>query len=381
MKEKSKEAWPLFSYLLLIFAASLILVLGLLVWILPHQSFSVWEKRVLTVWDAPSAKELADGSFGEEISSLYTDQFPMREGFFALKANVERLLGKQENNGILFGEEDYLIPRCRYDSMDVAEKNLTACESFAVYAEQNGLSTTLLVAPRSVDVMTGSLPSIYDGEEQALLLQRIGQTTLHTVFPIDELQKKADDGVYVQYRTDHHWTVKGAYIAYETYVRSLGITPMSEELFEIETADAEFFGTSYAKAGGVAARADAVERLRYEGDTEYTVCRPETGKAWQGFYTEDEGYDSFLGGNYARLTIRKNGEENRPKLLVIKDSYANSLVPFLAIHFDLDLVDLRYEKGSIASLLEQGDYDGILIVQGVDTLATDPSLARIGALS
>ncbi len=381
MKQKTKEALPLFSWLLLIFAAALVLVLGLAVWILPHQSFSQWEKRALTVWHSPSIEEIADGSFGKEISNLYTDQFPMREDFCTLKANAERLLGKQENNGILFGKNGYLIPRNRIDSMAIAEKNLIACEKFSESLKQKGIPTTLVIAPRSVDVMKDSLPSFYDSEEQIPILQRIEHAKIHTVFPVEELQRRAAEGEYVQYRTDHHWTARGAYVAYRAYMESMEMTPVSEDFFESETASTDFLGTSYAKAGGVAERADTVERLRYEGDTEYTLCRTETGEAWQGFYTEDGGYDTFLGGNYARVTVRKNGEENRPRLLLIKDSYANSLVPFLAIHFDLDLVDLRYEKGSVESLLEQENYDRILIVQGVDTLATDLSLARIGVLS
>ena len=67
-------------------------------------------------------------------------------------------------------------------------------------------------------------------------------------------------------------------------------------------------------------------------------------------------------------------ENDKPRLLLVKDSFANALVPFLAIHFDLEIVDLRYVSGEV--FVEK--CARVLILEGVDTLATDPSLGKLG---
>ena len=140
-----------------------------------------------------------------------------------------------------------------------------------------------------------------------------------------------------------------------------------------------FFGTSHAKAGRLLQVPDTVELYRYEGDGGFSVA-VQNGEEWQGFYRTDalkdrDHYGIFLGGNYASLSVtdlRSGGE--RPRLLLIKDSFANALAPFLAIHFDLTLLDPRYRDASLPEDL--CEFDRILLLFGADTLATDASLRR-----
>jgi hypothetical protein len=63
---------------------------------------------------------------------------------------------------------------------------------------------------------------------------------------------------------------------------------------------------------------------------------------------------------------------------VIKDSFANSMIPFLAIHGDLDVVDPRYVTQPLSTYIKGEDYDGIIVIVGIDTLATDASFWRVG---
>ena len=66
------------------------------------------------------------------------------------------------------------------------------------------------------------------------------------------------------------------------------------------------------------------------------------------------------------------------KLVVVKDSFANAVIPFLALHYDLEVYDLRYFTGSLKEETEiYPEGTRILFLFGIDTLATDPSLAKL----
>jgi hypothetical protein len=82
----------------------------------------------------------------------------------------------------------------------------------------------------------------------------------------------------------------------------------------------------------------------------------------------------FLGGNYSHVRISMESEGDREKLVIIKDSFANSLVPFLAIHFDLEIIDLRYFTGSTYQLIEENSIDNVLVLCNIDSMATSDSL-------
>ena len=65
-----------------------------------------------------------------------------------------------------------------------------------------------------------------------------------------------------------------------------------------------------------------------------------------------------------------------PKLLIVRDSYADSLVPFLTPHFsEIHLVDLRYYKGSISGYIEDNGIDAALVLYSVANFTSDGNLA------
>lgn len=363
--------------LCLILTSSLLLLsLGLSFFVLPKKSFSEEENRALTLWTPPTVSELFDGTATARLSSFYTDQFPLRSFFTTAKAQTERLLGKQENNGVFFGKEGYLIPRADYTDLSVAEDNLSAISALL---QGSSVPLSLLIAPRSVDVMSHCLPTFYSPDPSIFNL--LADSDLPYTLPLDTLRSAAAEGEEVWYKTDHHWTTRGAYLAYAELAQALQITPFPLSYFQQETVSESFLGTSHAKIGGMDASPDSVILFRYAGDDRYAVTNGETGQTTHGLYAPDaleqrDHYRIFLGGNTARLSISLPDAVGRPRLLLIKDSFANSLVPFLALHFDLEVIDPRYHKEGLSKLTATESFDRILLVQGLDTLATDGSLGR-----
>jgi len=342
----------------------------------PQKNFSEVENRALQTWRAPSWESLANGSFSEDLRSFYTDQFPFRSAFLQGKAWGERLLGRRENNGILYGTDGYLIPKNECEDLSTAKKNLAAIQDFE---DRSDTPVTVLIVPRSVDVSTAYLPSVFDDSRATRIWEVIDGT--EAVLPLNELKSASEAGEAVWFKTDHHWTARGAYLAYVALADALNYTPYPEDFFDPQCVSTDFLGTSYSSVGGIAEEADSIVLYRYEGDEDFLRTNGETDKHDPGFYqwtalSQKDQYRVFLGGNTALLTVRDPLSAPKPRLLLIKDSFSNALVPFLALHFDLDLVDPRYYQGTVEQLTQDQAYDRILIQQGADTLATDPSLSR-----
>lgn len=343
------------------------------------QDFSETENRALRGWGSLSAAELTDGRFGASLSKVCADQFPFRRELILWKAQTERWLGKGEHHGILWGRDGYLIPRDESADHSVLLANLEAIASLT-RTEPN---LRLWILPRSIDVMEAWLPKGYGNGNGEALESYLSPLTDSYEKVTDALRLRARTGEQVWYRTDHHYTTTGAYECYRVLAPTLGLAPLSEELFFRQTVSQSFLGSSHSALGGVAEQADSVILYRYEGDEDFLVENAETGVTRRGFYQRDrllqkDQYQIFLGGNTAFLRIRSASVGDRPRYLVIKDSFANAMVPFLAIHADLDLLDPRYATLPLSVYLEKEEYDGILLVVGLGTLATDPSFEKIG---
>ena len=86
-------------------------------------------------------------------------------------------------------------------------------------------------------------------------------------------------------------------------------------------------------------------------------------------------YELFLGGNYAKAVLR-TGVENGKHLLLVKDSFANSLVPFLCGDYEtITMVDLRYCREKIQPLADEAD--DVLVLYEITNFAADGNLFKL----
>lgn len=361
MKKSSVGAELLFLILL----GAIIIGLGAAIFILPQKSFSQKENRPLEQMPSSSFSRVLNGDYFVRLNAFYRDQFPLRDSFTALYAVSEKSLGKTETNGVITTADGICIALPRYTGIERAQKNISAISSLAQRKEIH-----LYVPPSSFEVFGEHLPTSYPKESEAAKLLE-GEALEDFL----ELSKIANEEYY--YKTDHHWTTKGAYFAYTQICERLGIEPYEENYFVQTEICNDFRGTSAARSGLPAwlISEDAVTLYRYTGDGDITVKNHENGTVKNGFYSYEalEGADKykvFLGGNYSHLSICGNVE--RQRLLLIKDSFANSVIPFLALHFDIEVIDPRYcTKEQLRTQLERKDMDLTLILMGFETLTTN----------
>lgn len=341
------------------------------------EPFSETENRAMRSWNTLWANGVGEEGLLRSLSGICADQFPLRGELLTLRAYGERLLGRGEHRRILFGEDGYLIPRGEYGEDSYLEANAEAIRRFCETREE----LTLWILPQSRDVMCDSLPKLYPQEEQGA--QRVAES-LSDSFALtrNAMRQRAEEGEQVWYRTDHHFTTLGAYECYRVLSPTVGWKPMAEEWFRKEVVSTSFLGSSHSSLGGkYPCQSDTIVLYRYPEDEEITVENRETKTVVKGFYDRSrldmkDQYQIFLGGNHPYVSITAPSLEARPRYLVVKDSFANSMIPFLAIHADLDVIDPRYTSLPLSSYMEEREYDGILFIAGVGTLATDPSFGR-----
>ncbi len=358
--------------LLILLSALLICSLGISLFLFPHASFSETENRALTLFPDINADSILDGSFSNRFTRFCADQFPLRSRFVSLSTYTELALGKGEQEGILFGSNGFLIPRGDMSDLSTLSGNLKTIRAFW---ESSETPVSVFFVPRHIDVLTHLLPSDYSAIHASRIPNTAWESRLPLLLPIEEWQGKAE----YYYKTDHHWTTEGAYAAYKLLGDPLGYAPKEESYFEKITVSDSFLGTSYSTAGGVSFASDSVSLYRFPDDDRFLVTYEHAEQFKKGFYhfgalNKKDHYAIFLGGNYSFLSVTDPTAQGKPRLLLIKDSFANALIPFLSIHFDLTVFDPRYRSDQ--RIGDLSGYDHILILQGLSTVSTDSSLQR-----
>ena len=87
----------------------------------------------------------------------------------------------------------------------------------------------------------------------------------------------------------------------------------------------------------------------------------------------------FLGQNNGLIQIKPN-VANGKKLIVFKDSFANSVMQFLTLHYEeIAIVDLRYMNVPLSEYLDLSEYDQALFLYNVGTFTGDTSLKKVMA--
>ncbi len=170
-------------------------------------------------------------------------------------------------------------------------------------------------------------------------------------------QLEAHKEEFIYFRTDHHWTGRGAYYAYRAFCEAAKIEAIPLEKMERKEKK-RFVGSmyGYTKAPELRKKPEYLEY--FIPPVEYSALRYTKGnlkkgkKAW--FILErSRGYGVFLGGDYP-LMIAETSIKNGKVALFVKNSFGNAFAPYLLSHFQKVLVvDYRYFSGKLLKLIEK----------------------------
>ncbi|MBE6835238.1 MAG: hypothetical protein E7515_03185 [Ruminococcaceae bacterium] len=179
---------------------------------------------------------------------------------------------------------------------------------------------------------------------------------------------------YLYYRTDHHWTARGAYYAYLAFAKAAGIeNPQPLDKYETGKEDG-FVGTMYGFSGKAQVLADNPDYIEYfmplnnakgeilgvGGDGSLTgnnqslmIVNPNAGNYAGTFIQGDQALEKIV-------TDKKNGR----KILLIKESYGNCFAPFLTEAFEeIYILDPRKDgvnQMSLPSFIEENGITDVI---------------------
>lgn len=344
---------------------------------LSHQrTYSPVEKRELQTRPEISITKVLDGRFQRKYESYLRDQFPGRDHWVSFQTDMELFMGKNEIHNVYIGKNHYLLEHYTEKEFDPQQisKNLQALEKFVGKTKQNA-DVHVMMVPTKSWILREKLPAFaphykeqrfYDALQQKLEKEDV----LISVEPVLDAHKEEE----IYYRTDHHWTTLGAWYAYEQYTKAVGgDLQRAQGKKKFRCISKDFYGTTYAKIN-YARQADKIEiyepadKLRVV----YNIGEKKTKTLYDfSFLKTADQYSVFTGGNQAVLEIT-GGIKNGKTLLLIKDSFANSILPFLAEDYEkLVVVDLRQLNVSGDRLLEMFSPTDILILYNSAQFAQD----------
>ena len=389
------------------------------VWCLvaPKQTFSENENRALASWPIYSFTALKDGSYMSGIQTYLSDHFPLRDPFMTLKTKYEMLTGREEINDIYLAKDGYYIEA--YKTPKQQKKIITQFQklqdAITTDAKQNvrvmlmptAISTYNAKLPdsapdrgvlRQVDTMNeiyAALPNMQKVDAWSALQAAAAQEATDRTRasgnadgaqPVAGTEAAGSDttaatGLY--YHTDHHWTTHGAYVGYQAYCGAAGLSPIPETDFQKTCVTTDFHGTIFSKLHDSTVPGDAI--TLYENPAnQLTVSYPDTGEVTDTLYNRDylaqkDKYSMFLNNLHPLVEITNATADSDRQLVLIKDSYANSMVPFLVNHYQkIYVFDTRYYRFGPSSFInEHPEVTDVLLLYNMNTIDTDLGVGGI----
>ncbi len=321
--------------------------------------FSESENRILASKPKLSIDAVLDGSYMKDYETYVNDQFVGRDNWIAIKTGTDMAFQRREINGVYLAKEDYLIEQHLPKDFpgDRIRKRLESLQKLINAYPQ----TKVMLVPTADNILTDKLPAFAPYYDQQELVQQVktmvGTKRVIDVFPV--LKEHSEEKIY--YRTDHHWTTLGASYAYGEFAKAFGLLPRNYSRMETVTVAQDFKGTLHSKVN-MPMDGEAIEMFPSTLDKKYTVTYDNTSQT-DSFYTEDylvgkNKYGYFLDDNHGLVEIERESFSDR-KLFIIKDSYANSMIPLMAHHYKkIYVVDLRYFNGNLLDFMKECDTTG-----------------------
>lgn len=375
--KRNNRALNILTSLMFIGFISIVIIFNILK---VDETFSEEENRTLATMPKFTIKSFLSGDFTKEYTNYVEDNFAGKKGFVSIKSNLEKLEGKDESNSIFIGKDGQLFEKFIEASQEETDAKIAAINSF--YERYSNLNMSFILTPTATKVLEEKLPKYAPNDDELDYINKVFSglnDNIITINPYEALNQNKDD--YLFYKTDYHWTSKGAYIAYTVMCEKLGLTPKSIDDFDIVNVTNSFYGSLSSKIGTKGKVSDSIDvYIPKESDfvVNYVSEQIKSTSLFDSEYLDKKDkYCVFSGGNHALINIKTLGDPNK-KLLIIKDSYANCFLPFLTSHYgEINVVDLRYYYDDLDKLIENKEITDVLFLYNSNTFNSDDSILNI----
>lgn len=381
-KDRQRKVQEKLVGIIFILTLFLFLIINVIV---PDREKSVQENRMLVTKPKFRLSSLISGDYDEKFEAYMDDQFVGRDMWRKLKVTVDRIGGSRLENGVYIGTNGQLLEQIEVADENHLAANIKAIKSFS--ESQSKIPVRMMLVPDAANVLNHSLPALAKPEDQTQMFSMVRKDLGDSVEWIDvstELNKHKTEKIY--YKTDHHWTTLGAFYAFQAAAPSLGIEgDLSGKYVSYAVSDS-FNGMLASKSGVNLGEKEQIDiYVPTEEDTDLIVDYVDEGKRSTSLYDssklkEKDQYTVFLGGNSSLLDIRTVSTSTK-RLLLVKDSFANSFIPFLTpYHREIVVVDPRYYSGTINDLMDSYRISEVLFLYSGNTFFKDNNISGVFAV-
>ena len=334
------------------------------------------------------------GFSATELLSDYNYQLPGKSIYITLNGGLQRLTGHRlVNERYLMdnGHLTYVIPETDVTAM--AENTVAFHDALEKMGIPFGYVSTLFKVDGDDQQLPQGVTDYADQNTNAFLsiLKENGVNVL------DLRQKEKEQGLNhydLFYRTDHHWKAETGFWAYTQVVdwleaqnSSFAVDPVltNQSSYDHTVYENIFCGSAARRVGPLYAGLDDITVITPKFDTYLNVDVPLTDLHREGSYDDtllfrdhlsgknmmqNSAYCVYLNEDYAQMiisnqsrTLDLQSQSTPKKLLILKDSTALVVAPFLALSYDeVHLLDLRAFQGDVLSYVEDYQPDMVLIM-------------------
>lgn len=381
-KDRQRKVQEKLVGIIFILTLFLFLIINVIV---PDREKSVQENRMLATKPKFRLSSLISGDYDEKFEAYMDDQFVGRDMWRKLKVTVDRIGGSRLENGVYIGTNGQLLEQIEVADENHLAANIKAIKSFS--ESQSKIPVRMMLVPDAANVLNHSLPALAKPEDQTQMFSMVRKDLGDSVEWIDvstELNKHKTEKIY--YKTDHHWTTLGAFYAFQAAAPSLGIDGDLSGKYVSYTVSDSFNGMLASKSGVNLGEKEQIDiYVPTEEDTDLIVDYVDEGKRSTSLYDssklkEKDQYMVFLGGNSSLLDIRTVSTSTK-RLLLVKDSFANSFIPFLTPYYrEIVVVDPRYYSGTINDLMDSYRISEVLFLYSGNTFFKDNNISGVFAV-
>lgn len=255
-----------------------------------------------------------------------------------------------------------------------SEKNAKYyAQTAAYYKTLFGENTRMNIVVAPVSAVTIDNPEVKKKiTDQQSALEKMAshcEDTVNFVNTYDTIYSHRDE--YLYFKSDHHWTGRGAYYAYVAYAESIGLTPTPLDQFDYSVINDNYHGSMYSftKDDRVLAFQDSVEIFvpRKEMTMTITMNNGNTATYDSCILKYNTNYLSFIGGDnpYTVINVPENPQDFN--VLVLKDSFGNAFVPYLCEHYgNIIVVDTRYTDLNVYEHLKDYGLSDIIFMNNIE---------------
>ncbi len=331
-----------------------------------------------------TAEGILDGGYMEEYGEYFTKRFCGKSIFRGLHFSVQTTFGKRESEGIYKGEGQYLLEKIAVPDEKAMGENIQKIQELA--GTYYNIPIYFMLVPNAANIQSEKLPAYAVGLDQTKQFDKIRESLGAGITWVEvskALMKHSDEELY--YRTDNNWTSLGAHYGYEALAAAMELDTSKAPELTHYVVNNDYIGTLAKQSGYGKGYEDSITIYvpkNTKNSIRTVMSNMDTKKKYATLYDsmkleKEDKYSLFLGGDAGMIDIRTTADTT-DRLLILKDSFANCLIPFLVPYYrEIVAVDPALYEGSIQEIMQKTKFTSILFLYSGNSFVTDKDISRV----